>query len=809
MSDNATSFTIDDYNALDDTQKKVVQKALIDGLSPNPEKTVRPPVPAGNITHYSEFILDEDADPNDEMDRLIIECDLYRVNDNTKPFFVSPGTSDGNLEPIADSVIRQHVNALFQDSTTQAGEKEKKFTNPFGRLLRAMPRLQRGTTSKKFTLQNGMNTIGQVYNMETAALKWLTPDKQYGRRPHPLFDMILKCLSGDNHNFRTHLEMCILQKRFFPNKRLPTIVWQDPGGTGKQLFVGRVLKTIFSGSVMRSEAQYVFGTRSNIGIMGKAVVWADEAKFTDTQFDTVLGTLDNDVIQCRGMGRDPVHVNNTAWYFISNNKEAPIFPSIKPGAARRFSYMRLKYDGLRAQTLDYYIERDGLSDNGMQYIADNLEVLNNPDEVAIWLGELLFRNGMPEKDGPIIEGFKGEEWVDDIIKNRGGMQGTLDLIMMTDEISRFRLKDLADFHNEVLEKEQASERKFASYIPEYLTRHRRVNQWHPYRDQTNNSCYSRRELIDRKYEDVEYGHRLPKYPIATTEKFVEKRMACEELAAELHQLLVKEWSNILKIKPRFYPEKNVWTDHEIMDLLASELGNDIVSLWSADEKEEQIELFLCRVRDARQEALENVWKDYNDTLDEDAIVSDRITGESITIYKNDELERVYQFTIRTTGDANNKPTLTARQWQDVHRNIEEWINRAPTDAVYERKMLKVYLVLMENTRMDTSDVSLLRWGGLQKIGRNNPDVKEWLRLYDLPQSGQFFVKMVVENGDNEKIVFGQENVVRDLYFWWGSQAEFWGEISHQDDDLVFCVNRNEPYDFRIIYNEFMREYGMA
>ena len=397
------------------------------------------------IPHYTDFIVDCRADPFREIERFITECDIWVVNDVDKIFFVQLNfrdeVSEGKVEMITEANMKREVNIYFDQFTLliddESGKNISSFKKPYIRFWEALK--QQFHQLKKREYRDRSFFSNEVLNN-----MWLKPKFDYTSPPHPFFDVLLKCLSGGDMELKMHLEMCILRKRFFPDDiTIPTIIWQDPGGTGKQLFIKRLLHTIFSGLVRTGGPEFLFGAhRSNIGILGKAIVWADDVTLTDTQVDMALRTIGNTPIEARGMGKDPVEIHNSAWYFLSNNNSDPLVKVNLGGRDRRFTYVRLGYDGFEAQNVEYWIEQDGLSPNGKRYLDDNLHVLTDREKVAAWLGELLLRYGMPFKR---IDGYRDQGWTDLVIRVREGTTNTLDMLFMTTGLNEIRTHDLVNF----------------------------------------------------------------------------------------------------------------------------------------------------------------------------------------------------------------------------------------------------------------------------------------------------------------------------------------------------------------------------
>ena len=631
--------------------------------------------------------------------------------------------------------------------------------------------------------------------------KWIKP-KITNTPSHPLFDILLTSLSGGDHRIQEHLERCILQKIYFPGDyRVPTICWKDPGGTGKTLFVDTLLRTIFGGSVHTGSAEWIFSTKANHAIMGKVIVLADDSTITEKRYDNVKRMLHNRVIEIRKQRGNPEYVQNVGWFFISSNLRTPAIPVDGGSADRRFSIIELGYDVLVSQDIIYYIikgigKEGGCADkkSAKTYLDDHFNIFMNRNQIAIWLGELVMRRGIPEKEGA-LDGFQEQSYIDQVMLNRDAYTKTFDLAFLSKVYTRIEADYLRYFHYHVLQAkgDVVDAGDFGKRCKLYLDKHSMLDTYWE-KGKVSESRYYRRILVNDEYqrvENYEEAYEMPNWRLAPNE---------DAWAIPLNQLYDAVDAAYLERlpKPELYPQKTVWSISEIFNTLAEEdsLNYGFYDTLDESERGEIIDSFLTRVRDARSQQIEKTLKFF----DHSAIA----IPEGIVVYRNFKRETLYQFTARLSVD--DKPIFRTNEWDYIRSSIQEWIGASKNDKVIrERKMLKVYLILMEQTQLCNSDIDILKWGCLRKFHKNDLVAEEWLEINDLAEDGVRSVDpLLLRVKLPNRIIFGLNNVVNELYIMWRDEC-----IGRNDDeDYVFSIDRGEPYNFARILSDFRNEYRL-
>lgn len=430
---------------------------------------------------------------------------------------------------------------------------------------------------------------------------WVKPKIEYERRAHPIFDILIRSLSGGDHNIQEHIERCILQKRYFPEDyRVPTITWKDPGGTGKTIFVGKLLKTIFGGSVHIGSAEWIYKTKSNEAIMGKAVVLADDSTIKETDYDNVKRMLHNPVIEVRAQKGNPRYVKNVGWFIISGNMRTPSVPVDGGEADRRFSVIELGYDMLITMDLNYHIMKArGITDRkeADKYRIQSIPALTDPEEVAIWLGELVLRRGIPESEGELTA-YHDEFYIEKIKENRDEFALTFDLAFMSMYFTRIEANDLRYFHYHIVHPskkyQQLDPGAFGSRAVKYLKHHKMYGTRWEHKKSDGHSRFYRLTNDRERVEKINNGHILAmeQWPVDS-----EKWQVC--LAKLYHKVDLAYAQKLPRLE--YYPEKLVWTDTEIVDTLRYELGDEVVDRWTDEETECQIFTFIESVQETRKE----------------------------------------------------------------------------------------------------------------------------------------------------------------------------------------------------------------
>lgn len=225
-------------------------------------------------------------------------------------------------------------------------------------------------------------------------------------KPHdPVFDHVVASIAGEKAENVSHIEKLILAKYLHPeNNLIPSLVLQDEGGTGKSLFVTRILGTIFGkGAVADNLAIEDVVKNFNANLAGKAVWFINETARGRYSLDDLKRKIGSDSFMMEPKGIDAFPVDMTAWVIVSGNDEAGSVKLSGNGVDRRWSIVKGKRE-LR----HILAERMGLdaSDAKAWLETTGQHILSDPVEAGRWLYALLERHG----DVTTIEGLHGADY---------------------------------------------------------------------------------------------------------------------------------------------------------------------------------------------------------------------------------------------------------------------------------------------------------------------------------------------------------------------------------------------------------------
>ena len=402
--------------------------------------------------HYSAFqfngMYGEDAE---EINRFIEECNLHRIN-GKRLCWIQIDVNDEPFVEVNDVALKKDLTIKFKHAF---GDSEDT-PNPYNMLYHMMsdPNRHRSWRGIDYTWKSRPGYLN-LFNPESwnaLCSQFVYPVFHSDKAPHPLFDILLNSVSGGDKAFQAHLERCILRKLFFPKDyMIPAIVLRDPGRTGKQVLIENVLDTIFNGSQITRGVDRIFETHTNIGILGKIVVWANEANFTSKSYKKALSAVFSENIEVRGLGNEPLTAFNASWFIISGNDDNPIIKITGKGNEDRWSVKNIDYDKLHPRGLTYHIEN---SDAFMQsavgtateYFINNQWVFRDSMEISYWLSLLVMRHGYPKLNEK-IEAFHGADYLDDMRVGRGELEYLFDLILATKVIASFKVSEITDLYN--------------------------------------------------------------------------------------------------------------------------------------------------------------------------------------------------------------------------------------------------------------------------------------------------------------------------------------------------------------------------
>ena len=234
--------------------------------------------------------------------------------------------------------------------------------------------------------------------------------------PHdPLFDLVVKSMSGAKQENIDHIEKVIVAKWNRPgNFLLPVLCFSDDGATGKSLFVSAVISTLFGAEAVASnETMQNFAGQFNGHLAGKLAIMINENCEDSYNHNRMKMIAGSPRMTFCYKGQMPFEGESTALYFVTGNS---IAGSIKVGGGdvdRRFSILK-GTQKLSAYTAPYVSQLSGEPVTREEAEAwmqlEGQKILRDPTEVAKWLGSLVKRHGLVETV-PALHGSDYQETV--------------------------------------------------------------------------------------------------------------------------------------------------------------------------------------------------------------------------------------------------------------------------------------------------------------------------------------------------------------------------------------------------------------
>src|SRR6185437_7398932 len=169
---------------------------------------------------------------------------------------------------------------------------------------------------------------------------WLQPKEgDY----HAIFDIVLDSLSGGKKENREHIEQCLFWKYTHPEDyKLPCITISGAGGVCKNEFVEQVLATIFTHrQVVALGVEAAFG-EFNGQIIGKTVVFIDEAIVESSDANSLKRKVGNPTISINEKYGLQGSYENTPWYWLGGNGTNGAVMLAKDETDRRYSVMTVQ-----------------------------------------------------------------------------------------------------------------------------------------------------------------------------------------------------------------------------------------------------------------------------------------------------------------------------------------------------------------------------------------------------------------------------------------------------------------------------------
>lgn len=209
---------------------------------------------------------------------------------------------------------------------------------------------------------------------------------------HWVFDALMTSIGGGKQENIDHIEQVIVAKLTDPsNYTLPTIVMSDDGGTGKSLLAEKLLPVIFGKDLVASNVSMDEITgQFNGHLQGKAVWFVNENRADKNDHDGIKRVLGSATLRSERKGKDAKLADNTALMFVAGNFSLGAIKLSGTEVDRRFSILKTE------KPLKFYTSQVlGCSEeDAHKWMWDEGQhILSDPDQVAMWLNNLIERHG--------------------------------------------------------------------------------------------------------------------------------------------------------------------------------------------------------------------------------------------------------------------------------------------------------------------------------------------------------------------------------------------------------------------------------
>ena len=216
--------------------------------------------------------------------------------------------------------------------------------------------------------------------------------------PHPIFDLLVKSICGDKVENIEHLEKVIVAKHSAPFQYLlPVVCFSDGGGTGKSLFVSKVVSTIFGASSVNANCRMGdFAGQFNGHLAGKLAILINENCEDTYNHNAIKQIAGSPSITFTNKNQMPYEGDNSALLFVTGNSVAGAIRvgggdvdrrfSVIKGGANIETYIAPWLQATTGKATSYQEAKAWIVDEGQHILSD-------PTEAGKWLNALIGRHG--------------------------------------------------------------------------------------------------------------------------------------------------------------------------------------------------------------------------------------------------------------------------------------------------------------------------------------------------------------------------------------------------------------------------------
>lgn len=311
----------------------------------------------------------------DIRNTLLKESDYYYIHDMEKFLLYRP--EDNSFTPQSERSLKNHHAKLVPGTD---------YWHAFIDVLKEENRWFFGRTSS--------------FKDEKGKLNMLRPTlvELVDGAPHPIFDIVVRSVCGDKPDNIEHLEKVLVAKWVNPFQYLlPVICFSDNGGTGKSLFVSKVVTTMFGRASVNANCKMGdFAGQFNGHLSGKLAILINENCEDSYNHNAIKQIAGSPSITFTNKNQMPYEGDNSALLFVSGNSIAGSIRVDGGDVDRRFSMIKGTRN-LEAYVSEWLTATTGKSVSYHQakdwIIATGQDILSDPQEVGKWLNSLINRHG--------------------------------------------------------------------------------------------------------------------------------------------------------------------------------------------------------------------------------------------------------------------------------------------------------------------------------------------------------------------------------------------------------------------------------